>query len=121
MSDFQLSSKSQIKEKQLAFLTARAREELGAEAEQAAINRYIQTVLSIYEARLGGPLFLPRLVHRNQLPFREDITENMEEIVADMQILTQEHNASSRFLKDSFNIVHSEKIRLLPRIGYINN
>lgn len=121
MSDFQLSNKSKIKEKQLAFLTARAREELGIGADQMAIDRYIQTVLSIYEGRLGGPLFSPRLAERHQLPFREDVTENMEEIVADMYILTQEHNASSRFLTDSFNIVHSEKKRLISRIGNLNN
>ena len=111
MSDFQLTSKSRIKDKQLAYLLAKAKEDSQTKEE----------IIARYDASPGGPLFSPRKVYRGQLPFREDITENMEEVVADLGILSAEHDTASRFLVDSFNIVHSEKKRLSSRIQNLNN
>lgn len=121
MSDFQLTSKSSIKENQLAFLANQAKEALGENASPVDIETYAQTAYALYQERVGQPLFFPRRAERFQLPFREDILDNMEEIVADMAIISAEHNTASQFLVDTFNIVHSEKKRLTSRIASLNN
>lgn len=116
MSDFQLSTKSAIKEKQLVYLVtkadANAPDELKMERNE---------LLSHYKENAGSPLFQAREAYAGQLPFREDITENMEELVADLHILKGEHDTASRFLVDSFNTVHSEKKRLSTRVQALNN
>lgn len=121
MSDFQLTSKSTIKENQLAFLANQAKEALGEGASVLDIETYAQTAYALYQERMGKPLFFPRRAERFQLPFREDVLDNMEEIIADMQIIAAEHNTASKFLVDTFNIVHSEKKRLSSRINSLNN
>lgn len=121
MSDFQLTSKSSIKQNQLAFLAKQAKEVLGESASVLDIETYAQTAYTLYKTRAGEPLFFPRRAERYQLPFREDVLDNMEEIIADLNIIAAEHNTASKFLVDSFNIVHSEKKRLSSRIGSLNN
>ena len=111
MTDFQLSSKSGIKEAQLAHLLKKAKESGGGSEE----------LLALYDQNPGLPLFSPHIFDKGQLPFREEIIENMTDTVADFGILKKEHDTASRFLVDSFNTVHSERKRITARIQGLNN
>ena len=111
MTDFQLSSKSGIKEAQLAHLLKKAKENGGGSEE----------LLALYDQSPGMPLFRPNVFDRGQLPFREEIIENMTDTAADLGILKKEHDTASRFLVDSFNTVHSERKRITARIQGLNN
>ena len=111
MTDFQLSSKSGIKEAQLAHLLKKAKESGGGSEE----------LLALYDQSPGLPLFRPHVFDKGQLPFREEIIENMTDTAADLGILKKEHDTASRFLVDSFNTVHSERKRITARIQGLNN
>ena len=111
MTDFQLSSKSSIKEAQLAHLLKKAKESGGGSEE----------LLALYDQSPGLPLFRPHVFDKGQLPFREEIIENMTDTAADLGILKKEHDTASRFLVDSFNTVHSERKRITARIQGLNN
>lgn len=111
MTDFQLSSKSGIKKAQLAHLLKKAKESGGGSEE----------LLALYDQNPGLPLFSPHIFDKGQLPFREEIIENMTDTVADFGILKKEHDTASRFLVDSFNTVHSERKRITARIQGLNN
>lgn len=111
MTDFQLSSKSSIKEAQLAHLLKKAKESGGSSEE----------LLALYDQSPGLPLFRPHVFDKGQLPFREEIIENMTDTAADLGILKKEHDTASRFLVDSFNTVHSERKRITARIQGLNN
>lgn len=117
MSDFQLESKSKVKEKQLAYLAEKAGLNLDSNAEEADIE---EAVRELQRTEIGKPLFQKRKAYRHQLPFREDFQQNMEEVTADLNILSEEHQNASVFLKDMFNLVHSEKKRLTSRINGLN-
>lgn len=119
MSDFQLESKSLVKEKQLAFLAKKIGLTLDSNAEDADIEAALRD-LEENQSEIGKPLFQNRKAYRHQLPFREEIQDNMEEVTADLNIISEEHQSASLFLKDMFNLVHSEKKRLTSRINGLN-
>ena len=121
MSDFNLSHKSKIKERQLDFLSKKASDILNIDAEEQDIDGIVQQIEDIYQDKLGTPLFEKRRAERHQLPFREDFESNMIEVREDVSILSDEHHRSSVFLKDSFNEIHSEKKRLTARINRLNS
>ena len=121
MSDFNLSHKSEIKERQLDFLSKKASDILSIGAEEQDIDGLVQQIEDIYQDKLGTPLFEKRRAERHQLPFREDFENNMTEVREDVSILSDEHHRSSVFLKDSFNEIHSEKKRLTARINRLNS
>lgn len=121
MSDFQLESRSQVKDKQLQFLAKRAAKLLGPDAEQKDIDSMTRNIQELYKDKIGLPLFEARRAERFQLPFMEDMQFNMEEVTADLNVLSDEHQSASLFLKDAFNSVHSEKKRLTQRIDALNS
>ncbi len=121
MTDYNLSSKSAIRANQQAFLIQKAKEHLGTAASDAEVQAFVMATCQRYLANLGKPLFQERRAERHQVPFAEETRDNMEEIIADLQILTQEHNTASHFLMDSFNRIHSEKKRLISRISGLSS
>lgn len=121
MSDFNLSHKSKIKERQLDFLSKQGSELLSPFSEEQDIEGIAQQIEDVYADKLGTPLFEKRRAERHQLPFREDFESNMLEVKEDIHILSDEHYRSSLFLKDSFNEIHSEKKRLTTRINLLNS
>lgn len=68
-----------------------------------------------------GPIFKGRKVERNALPIKEEFEDNMKMIEKDIQIINSENSLHSKFLRDSFNSVHSEKKRIMKRIDKLNS
>lgn len=121
MSDFDLETKSHIKEAQLAFLA----EEVAAlgmvdTADEALFQGLVKEALDQYQPG-NHALFQPIPALRHQLPWKEDTLRNFREALADIAILDREQDGLGAFLVDSFNAVHSEKKRLLDRVGRLNN
>lgn len=121
MSDFNLSSKSKIKENQLIHLAEQAKKKLKKDFTKEELETAVNDIIVYYKQTMGEPLLVPIRADRNQLPFKEDVLTNMDAISSDMEIITEEHNTASHFIVDSFNYMHSEKKRLNSRIQYLNN
>lgn len=121
MSDFKLKQKSTIKENQLAFLAKSQSRTLPQAPDSHDLAGLVRDIEELYEELKGKPLFRPRQAHRHQLPYREEIQFNMEEVAEDISILSREQQESSLFLKDAFNAVQSERKRLGSRIDGLNS
>lgn len=116
-----LTVRSEIMERQHAFLYERAREALGDTMDEVEIQQYMDMAYRKYSENGGLPLTELRAAERHHLPFFEEIYQTFEEIVADLGILYREHEIASNFLLDSFNYVHSEKKRMTSRIQGLNS
>lgn len=121
MSDFHLKAKSTIKDRQLMYLTQFQSRFLPQAPEEKDLIGLSKDVEELYRASLGQPLFRARRAERNQLPYREEMQYNMEEVVEDINILSDEQHSSAEFLKDAFNAVQSEKKRLTSRLDGLNS
>lgn len=116
-----LSIRSEITERQHAFLYAKAKEALGDTMDEIEIQQYMDMAYRRYVENTGLPLAQLRAAERHHLPFLEEVYETFEEIVTDLGILYRENEIASNFLLDSFNYVHSEKKRMTSRIQGLNS
>ena len=121
MSDYNLKQKQAIKEQQLKFLVERYQSlsPLERDHQPLAASR-LKDILATYESGIR-PLFVPIPAIRHQLPWKEDVSLNHQEVSADLGILNNEQGKLGDYLKDSFNLVHSEQKRLQNRLAKLHN
>lgn len=121
MSNEKPNLRSTIHQSQSEFIFTRIKALIGDSTSEEEVTLYINEAFKIYKDRLGKPLFNNEKINRNEIPFIEKITDDMEEITSDIKTIYKEHSNSSKFLVDSFNYVHSEKKRLFSKMNGLNS
>lgn len=121
MSDLKISMRSTIEENQKAYILEKVKEDLKKSKSKEETKLIVDSAMSRFDKKAGSPLFEIRRAERGQVPFMEDVLENMEEISEDISTMYKEHNNSTKFVVDSFNYVHSEKKRILSKIGGLSS
>lgn len=119
-SKLNLTIKSEIIEKQAAYLFEKASEKLGPDVSDQDITAVVAETLKRYYKGLGRPLMIPRTAERDHLPFVEDYNETIDEMVADISILFSEVENMGDYFADYFNYAQSEKSRLQYRMRGLN-
>jgi hypothetical protein len=82
--------------------------------EQVAI--LVQETIRRYYVNLGRPLTIKRYMDEGHLPFIEDYSQTIDEIVADTTILFGEIERIGDTLVNHFNYAQSERLRIENRI-----
>lgn len=112
---------SKIIEAQLSYLLARMHQELEGKGTEQEIKAVIAETIQRYYVNLGRPLLMKRLAEEGHLPFIEEYSDTINEIVADMTILYTEIELVGDTLAEHFNYAQSEKLRLENRIKGVSS
>ena len=113
--------RSTIHKNQSDFIFSKIKENMNNSLSPEETRMYVSQAFRELESNLGKPLFENKGINRHSIPFIEDVIDDMEEITADIDVMLKEHKNSSQFLVDTFNYVHSEKKRLLSKVGALDS
>lgn len=113
--------RSTIHKNQTDFIFKKIKEEIDTSLSPEESRIFASEAFKKVENVLGTPLFENKGVRRNSIPFLEDVSDDMEEISADIDVMMKEHKNASQFLVDSFNYVHSEKKRLMSKVSALDS
>lgn len=121
MSDYNIESNDKSMQRKSEFLRKEITKILKKDNQEYTEDELSRRVKKAMSHVQEGPLFQGRKVERNEIPYIEEFQDNMSGITEDLKILSEEIKSHSKFIKSSFNSVHSEKKRISKRIDKLNS